>query len=71
METITVGLGERSYAIHIGSKLLGRPELLLPLLPNRRVAVITNTTVAPLYLEPLRATLEGAGVRTLAYDDVV
>ncbi len=62
MQTITVGLAQRSYPIHIGSGLLGRAELLLPHLPHKRAAVVTNTTVAPLYLEPLRTLLQAHGV---------
>ncbi len=62
MQTLTVGLGERSYPIHIGSGLLGRPELLLNALPRKRAAIVTNTTVAPLYLEKLRQTLQAIGV---------
>ncbi|HET7831868.1 MAG TPA: 3-dehydroquinate synthase [Gallionella sp.] len=57
MQTLTVGLGERSYPIHIGSGLLGQAELLRPFLPRKRAAIITNTTVAPLYLEQLQQTL--------------
>ncbi|TAJ77252.1 MAG: 3-dehydroquinate synthase [Gallionellaceae bacterium] len=62
MQTLNVGLGERSYSIHIGSDLLGRADLLLSHLPNKRAAVVTNTTVAPLYLEQLRNTLQSRGV---------
>jgi 3-dehydroquinate synthase len=62
MQTLTVGLAERSYPIYIGSDLLGCAELLLPHLPHKRAAVVTNTTVAPLYLEPLRAMLQTHGV---------
>lgn len=62
MQTLTVGLGERSYPIHIGSGLLGRPELLQPHLPRKRAAIVTNTTVAPLYLEKLQQTLGSIGV---------
>ena len=62
MQTLTVGLAERSYPIYIGSDLLGCAELLLPHLPHKRAAVVTNTTVAPLYLEPLRAMLQARGV---------
>ena len=61
-QTLTVGLGERSYPIHIGSGLLDRAELLLSHLPNRRAAVVSNTTVAPLYLDFLRATLAARDV---------
>jgi 3-dehydroquinate synthase len=62
MQTLTVGLGERSYPIHIGGGLLGHAELLIPHLPNRRAAVVTNTTVGPLYLGALSALLQGNGV---------
>lgn len=62
MQTLTVGLAERSYPIHIARGLMGRPELLLPYLPHRRAAVVTNTTVAPLYLEQLQAMLQDHGI---------
>ncbi len=66
MQTLNVGLAERSYPIHIGNALLGRPELLMPHLGTRRAAVITNTTVAPLYLGPLQKQLQAHGVDTIA-----
>ena len=60
--TLKVDLGDRSYPIHIGAGLLERAELIVPHLAQKRVAVVTNTTVAPLYLERLTATLTAAGV---------
>jgi shikimate kinase/3-dehydroquinate synthase len=65
MQTLTVGLAERSYPIHIGHGLLGRADLLLPYLPHKRVAVISNTTVAPLYLDKLRSTLDSHGISVI------
>lgn len=65
MQTLSVRLAERSYPIHIGSGLLDRADLLLPHLPHNRAAVVTNATVAPLYLETLRATLQAQGVEIL------
>jgi len=62
MRTVTVGLGDRAYPIHIGEGLLTRAELFLPHLPQRRISVVTNTTVASLYLEKFSAMLRGAGV---------
>ena len=50
----------------IGRGLLGRADLILPHLKTRRVAIVTNAVVGPLYLERLRAGLEAAGVRTAA-----
>ncbi|MDO8813044.1 MAG: 3-dehydroquinate synthase [Gallionella sp.] len=62
MQTLTVGLRERSYPIHIGSGLLGRAELLRPYLPRKRATIVTNTTVAPLYLAALQQTLQSIDV---------
>ncbi|MBI1174223.1 MAG: 3-dehydroquinate synthase [Sideroxydans sp.] len=62
MQTLTVGLDERSYPIHIARGLLSRAELLLPYLPQKRAAIVTNTTVAPLYLEQLQTELQDNGV---------
>ena len=65
MRTVTVGLGERAYPIHIGDGLLTRADLFLPHLPQRKISVVTNTTVASLYLEKFRATLRSAGVEVV------
>lgn len=65
METLTVGLGDRSYPIHIARGLLAQSELLLPYLPQKRVAIVTNTTVGPLYLEQLGAMLQAHGVAVI------
>jgi 3-dehydroquinate synthase len=59
MKTLYVELGERRYPIHIGPGLLCQPELLRPHIPGRQVLVVSNTTVAPLYLERTRAALAG------------
>ncbi len=66
MQTLTVALGERAYPIHIGSGLLTQPDLILPHLDLKQVAIVTNTTVAPLYLETVKHTLLQAGVKTVA-----
>ena len=66
MQTIEVALGERAYPIHVGQGLLHRSDLLLPLLRpflrQPKVAVVSNTTIAPLYLDSLLVTLENAGI---------
>ena len=66
LQTLTVGLGERSYPIHIGNGLLGQAALLKDHMPRKRVAIITNTTVAPLYLEKLQQTLQTIAVDSVA-----
>jgi len=65
MQTLEVGLGERSYPIHIGTNLLSDGALLSPHIPKKRVAIVTNTTVAPLYLAKLQHTLESIGVTSV------
>lgn len=65
MQTLRIELGERSYPIHIGTAIIDRAGLLLPHLAQKRVAVVTNEVVAPLYLARLKAALEGAGVEVV------
>lgn len=62
MQTLNVALADRSYPIHIGKKLIENAELVLPHLKRKQVAIVTNTTVAPLYLEKVTQTLRAAGV---------
>ncbi|TVP46284.1 MAG: 3-dehydroquinate synthase [Halomonas sp.] len=57
--TLHVALDERSYPIHIESGLIGRANALTPYLAGRQVMVVTNETIAPLYLEKLCASLPG------------
>ena len=59
MKTVTVALGDRSYPIYIGD-CLSTPELLLKAIPHLEVMIVTNTTVAPLYLNKIKQALEGA-----------
>ncbi len=59
MKTLHVELGDRRYPIHIGPGLLGQADLLRPHLCGRQTLVVSNTTVAPLYLERARAALAG------------
>lgn len=58
MKTLNVDLGPRSYPIHVGSGLLKRADLFHACIDGRRIVVVTNATVAPLYLHVLRPTLE-------------
>ena len=54
MKTLPLDLGDRSYPIYIGAGLLDRPELLSRHIVGTRVAIVTNETVAPLYLARVR-----------------
>ena len=66
MQTLSVALGDRAYPIHIGSGLLNQPERILPHIKNQQAAIVTNTTVGPLYLERVQNILQQAGIKTLA-----
>lgn len=61
-QTLSVALAERTYPIHIGAGLLDQTALLLAHLKHKRVAIVSNTTVAPLYLERVAQPLREAGV---------
>ena len=65
MHTLQVALGDRSYPIYIGKGLLGRAELLAVHLPQQRAVVVTNTVLAPLYLDSFIEALTQAGVTAL------
>ena len=65
MQTLSVALGERSYPIHIGTGLLDRGELIVPYLARKSVAIVTNTTVAPLFLGRLAGALASEGVEVV------
>jgi 3-dehydroquinate synthase len=62
MRRLTLSLGDHSYPILIGGSLLARADLIQPHLRSPRVALVSNTVVAPLYLDLLSAGLEKVGV---------
>ena len=64
MRTLTVDIKDQPYPIHIGAGLLDRADLITPHLAQKRVAVVTNTTVGPLYSARLRAALAASGVES-------
>lgn len=55
LSTLQVELGERTYPIYIGPNVLRRADLLAPHVANRRIAIVTNESVGPLYLAKVRA----------------
>ena len=63
MERLTVTLGERSYPITIAAGLFNDPASFLPLKSGDQVMLVTNETLAPLYLDTVRSVLEQAGVK--------
>ncbi|HEX5344138.1 MAG TPA: bifunctional shikimate kinase/3-dehydroquinate synthase AroKB [Duganella sp.] len=58
---LNVDLGERSYPISIGPALLGDGAALARHVNGSKVAIVSNATVAPLYLERIESGLRNAG----------
>ncbi|MFT3906819.1 MAG: 3-dehydroquinate synthase [Steroidobacteraceae bacterium] len=69
MQTLTVPLGERSYPILVGRGLIGDVGLLKQHIPGKDILLVSNTTVAPLYAEPLRKALSDRRVVEVVLPD--
>jgi 3-dehydroquinate synthase len=65
MQSLTVQLGERSYPILIGRGLIDQSALVLPYIKRKKVVVVTNTTIAPLYLRRFATGLRECGVAVI------
>lgn len=69
IQHINVALGERSYPVWIGSGLLGEHARWRAMLRGRHALVLSNTTVAPLYLPRIEAGLDGLHWSSFLLDD--
>ena len=69
MKTLQVALGDRSYPIYIGSGLLNQAQLYTQHIKSKQVIVITNATIAPLYLDHILNNLRDFKVETLILPD--
>jgi len=58
MNTLQIALEERSYPIYVGCNLLDKPELYARHIAGKQVLVVTNETIAPLYLNRVLAQLQ-------------
>jgi len=67
--TLDVTLGSRSYPVWIGRGLLGDAARWRARLRGKHVLVVSNTTVAPLYLERLAQGLDGLSWASFLLDD--
>jgi shikimate kinase/3-dehydroquinate synthase len=65
METLTVALGDRSYPIHVGRASSVAANCCCRFCADRKAAIVTNSTVAPLYLQRLADALQRAGVEVV------
>ena len=69
MKQVIVELGNRSYPIYIGAGLLPRAVDLIGTQLSEQTLIVSNTVVAPLYLETLLDGLTGMQARTLIIED--
>ncbi len=67
--TLSVDLGERSYPIVIGSGLVGDGSLYRPHVHGSQVMIVSNETVAPLYLKQVESALAAYQVASLVLPD--
>ena len=69
MQTLIVELGERSYPIYIGENLYFKSELIDKHIHGKQAVIISNDTVAPLYLESLQQALASRSVLNIILPD--
>jgi 3-dehydroquinate synthase len=69
MKKLVVELGDRSYPIYIGAGLLNQPELLSRHIKGRQVVIVSNATIAPLYLDQILKNLPEFDVETVILPD--
>ncbi|MDQ7089553.1 MAG: 3-dehydroquinate synthase [Methylococcales bacterium] len=69
MKQLDVDLGDRSYPIYIGSDLVSQEKLLAQHIQANQVVVVTNTTIAPLYLQGLCDNLSAYNVEHIILPD--
>lgn len=61
MQQVLVDLGTRSYPIFIGQNLIAKHQVWPGFLHNKHILIVSNTTVAPLYLDSVTAKLAQMG----------
>ena len=66
---LNVELGDKSYPIYIGIDLLSMKSLFVDQIQGRQVMIVTNKTIAPLYLDKLTSILDGFNVQSVILPD--
>ncbi len=69
MIELNVDLGDRDYPIFIGQGLLSNPALFEPYIAGKKVMIVTNETVGPLYEQQVRKALSNFEVDTVTLPD--
>ncbi len=65
---LEVNLDERSYPIYIGTGLIGEADLISQHIHGQSALIVSNTTVAPLYLESVQQALDASQIR---HDEII
>jgi 3-dehydroquinate synthase len=63
MQTVNVSLLDRAYPIHIGSGQIGASATYEKFIAGDTVAIVTNETIAPLYLARVKSAIAALGKR--------
>ncbi|WP_156504401.1 3-dehydroquinate synthase, partial [Oleiphilus sp. HI0066] len=69
VDILNVDLGERSYPIYVGANLLSDASYFTKHIRSKKVMIVSNTTVAPLYEDKLRAALTDFDVDSVILPD--
>lgn len=69
LQCVKVELGDRAYPIYIGPDLLAQTDLLKSHIAGHQVCIVSNETVAPLYLEALQSALSDYELATVILPD--
>ncbi len=69
MKVLQVDLQDRAYPIYIGSDLLQQADLLTRHIRSKQVLIVTNETIAPLYLQAVKNSLQNFVVETVILPD--
>ncbi len=69
METVQVSLGERSYPIYIKSGAINDSSFFVPHIKGKKVVVITNTTLKPMFQDKILASLSAYDVSIFTIED--
>ena len=66
---LNVELGSKSYPIFIGSELLSHKSFITDHIHGQQVMIVSNTTVAPIYLDQVAKQLDGYNVEFIILPD--
>ncbi|WP_094752666.1 3-dehydroquinate synthase [Psychromonas sp. CD1] len=69
METLIVELGEQRYPIYIGERLLHKNALFENAIVGKKVMIVSNDVVAPLYLQICKDSLKNFSVDEIILAD--